>query len=426
MKQFKNILVLVYAFPPIPYSGTYRILRLCRNLPKLGFKVNVMTIPIDKAIPNDYRLLNHVPDDVAVFRTKIFDPWLRYQQWKSDHVDSSGYKYINKIVSLFFRLIFIPDHQIFWIPTAVLKAKKIIDQHQIKTLFVSSPPTSTLLTGVILKKMTKIRFVADLRDPIVGNIAQTNLINPKDIISRFEKKVLMWIERLVVKNADLVITNTESHRKEMTRNYNSEKFPTVRNSFEESDYHGINREKYDQFTISHTGAMYGNRNANILFDAIKSLEQKVLPTKLNLQVVFVGSVDDSVMKAIKKYGVEKYVLIKGRVSHKEAIEIMVKSHLLLLVKATGEGSLGQIPAKFFEYLGAQSKIFFIGPKMSEVASIMKELENDYVFENDKNELCRALQHEYDLYLNGLNKDCELPNIREFSSLRMSEKIATYL
>ena len=48
--------------------------------------------------------------------------------------------------------------------------------------------------------------------------------------------------------------------------------------------------------------------------------------------------------------------INKQVPHKIAIEIMMKSHLLLLVKATGKGSYGQIPAKFFEYIGVGTPV----------------------------------------------------------------------
>lgn len=54
-----NILIVAYSFPPIPYSGTYRIIRTCKGLSRLGVEVHALSINIDDDIPNDYELLFH-------------------------------------------------------------------------------------------------------------------------------------------------------------------------------------------------------------------------------------------------------------------------------------------------------------------------------------------------------------------------------
>ncbi len=426
MNKKEKILIIAYSFPPIPFSGTYRILRFCKGITEMGYSPFVMTINIDDNIPNDNNLMLKVPDLVKIIRTPIFDPWRKYQKWKKQKQGKSGYRVINKIISNLLRLISIPDHQVFWIPFAVYQGLKLIKKNKIKTVMVSSPPNSSLIIGLILKMLTNIKFVADLRDPIVGNVAQVHLIRPKDMISRFEKKVLESLEKLIVKNADIVITNTQTHSREMKANYRVDKFPTIRNSFDEDDYKGLLQDKYSKLTIAHTGAMYGRRNADILFNAIKKLEHELKPEPLNLQVLFVGNVDNSVLQAIENAGVGEYVKLVGRVSHKEAIQFMVKSHLLLLVKATGEGSLGQIPAKYFEYVGAGNKIIYIGPGQSEVAGLIKEYNQGYIFEDDEVELVDSLKAEYKKYLNGESVSIDQCDLFQFGSRNMSEKIIEIL
>ncbi|MDY6895200.1 MAG: hypothetical protein SVO01_07285, partial [Thermotogota bacterium] len=296
--------------------------------------------------------------------------------------------------SLLLRLITIPDHQIFWIPFAVFYGRKIIKQHHVKTIFVSSPPNSSQLIGYFLKKITKVKWIADFRDPIVGNIASTYLINPTDFISKIEARILIALEKLVVKNADIAIANTETHRKELTDKFVTDKFVTIRNSFDEDDYKGLSKEKYNKFTIAHVGSIYGLRKADILFKAVKKLEESIAPEALNLQILFVGNSVDAFKQTVNNHGVEKYVEIKGMVPHKEAIQIMMRSHLLLLIKATGEGSLGQIPAKFFEYVGTKNKVLCLGPKKSEVAKIIRDLNVGYVIEKDEMSLLDILNKEY--------------------------------
>jgi len=417
-----KLLIISYPFPPIPYSGTFRMMRLCKGLTKLGMTVHVLTIRIDDGIPNDYELLSQVPESVQIHRTHIIDPWRRYQNWKNGHKKAKGFKYINKILSFLFRLITIPDHQIFWIPFAVSRSYKILKKYHIKTVLVSSPPNSSLLIGYFLKRLANVKFIADLRDPIVGNIAQVNLINPTDLISKVEKNVLIFLEKLIVKSADIVITNTETHRKEMKTKYGLNKFYTIRNSFDEDDYKGISQEKYAKFTISHIGSMYGLRKADVLFEAIKRLESELSPDPLNLQVLFVGATDGKLEQAILQYGIEKYVEVIPAVPHSKAIEMMLRSHLLLMVKATGKGSLGQIPAKFYEYLGARNPILCLGPEKSEVAELINGVGVGCVSENNEDKIFEYLEYLYEEDLNNEPLTIDNKAIYNFSADRMARRM----
>ena len=418
----KKILIIAYPFPPIPYSGTYRIIRICKGLSRLGVEVHALSIKINDTIPNDYDLLKKLPNDINVHRTYIPDPWLLYQKWKKNNKDRKGFKYINKILSLLLRFITILDHQIFWIPFAVFYGRKIIKKHHIKTILISTPPNSSQLIGYLLKKITKVKWLADFRDPIVGNIAATHLINPTDFISKIETRILVALEKLVVKNADICIANTETHRSELKQKFNTDKFATIRNSFDEDDYKDLSKEKYNKFTIAHVGSMYGLRKADILFEAVKKLEKSIMPEILNLQVLFVGKGGDDLKRSINNYGVEKYVEIKGMVPHKEAIQIMMRSHLLLLIKATGKGSLGQIPAKFFEYLGTMNKILCIGPEKSEVAEIITGLKAGYIIEDNLSKIYGILQKEYSAYQQK-RIDTIDSEIVDYGSLHIADKVA---
>lgn len=390
----------------------------------MGVQVDALTIKTNKDIPNDFDLLSQIPESVTVHRTQIFDPWIKYEHWKKSHQEMVGFNYIIKITSLFFRLISIPDHQIFWIPFAVLQGRKIVKKHNIKTIFVSSPPNSSQLIGYFLKIFTNVKWIADFRDPIVGNIAATHLIYPTDLLSKLEKWILEAFEKLVIKNADVAIANTETHRRELENKFNLDKFVTIRNSFDEDDYKGISRGKYEQFTISHIGSMYGLRKADILFKAVKNLEESLAPEALNLRILFVGNSDTALKQCVIKHGIEKYVEIKGMVSHKRAIKIMMRSHLLLLIKATGKGSLGQIPAKFFEYLGAQKKILYIGPEQSEVAQIINKFRYGFTITDNNDEILRVLRTEYFDYHKGIRRSSTTHEIRDFSNSKMAKKLAS--
>lgn len=421
-----RLLIVAYTFPPIPYSGTYRTLRLCKGLDKLGVKLHVLTINQYNDIPNDYVLLTKIPKSVAVYRTPIIDPWRRYQVFKKKYERIKGFRYINKVISLALRFITIPDHMVMWVPFAVFKGIKIIKDQKIDMVYVSSPPNSSQLVGYFLKKFTKVKYVSDFRDPIVGNIAEVNLLNPSDLLSRIERRIRVSFEKVIVNNAYKVVANTVTHSNELAKRFKKDKIHTIRNCFDEDDYKGLDNERYKKFTIAHLGSMYGLRKTDVLFKAIKKLEIEYSPESLNLQVLFVGMNAPELKRVIDDYDVERYVKIKGLVSHKEAIQIMVRSHLLLLVKATGEGSNGQIPAKYFEYLGTRNKILCIGSEESEVSALIRSLNAGFIIENDESNMFQVLRDLYEKFVQGDIQVIDHPDIRRYTIDHMAEEIKKLL
>ncbi len=422
----KKVLIISYPFPPIPYSGSYRVVRMCKGLVQRGIEVFVLSINIDKRIPNDYELLDKVPPKVRVFRKNIFDPWLAYQHWYRRKEKTKIVKWLNRVISNLLKLISIPDHQIFWIPTAFMSAKKIVVEYGVDTVLVSSPPISTLLIGHLLKKRLEMRFLADFRDPIIGNIAAVNLIDPKDLLSKIEKRILAKIETIIVRSADAILANTQTHKKELEAKYCIDCVQVVRNAYDEDDYKNDGLKSFEAFTISHLGSIYGLRNADILFAAIKKFEKEHGDNGLSLQILLVGQNAPSIESSIKRYGVTQYVTLKSPVTHKDAITIMARSHVLLLLKASGDGSLGQIPAKFYEYLGARKPVICIGPETSEVAKLIGELNAGFTIENNVEKLTEVIKQLYNDYLSQKSLRLTHPGLDKFTLTTMADQVLELL
>jgi hypothetical protein len=420
----KKILFVAYTFPPIPYGGTFRALRLCRGLSEQDIECHVITIKEYADIPNDYDLLTKVPDSVHVHRTPIIDPWRRYQSFKKQQTGKFWPRVVNKLISLLLLPITFPDHMLLWVPFAVLRARQVIKKHNIDTVLVSSPPDSSQLVGLILKKLYKVHWLADFRDPIYGNVAQINMINPTHVLDRLQKNLLVKYDRLIATSADVLIANTETHAGTLRKYYGCTNVHVIRNSFDSIDFLNNNVEKYPELTISHVGSIYGKRNPNILFSAINLLAAECAPETLRLKVIFIGLGGNSISENIERHGVCDYVTVKDQVPHHEAIETMRRSHLLLLIKATGKWSQGQIPGKFFEYIGSRNPILCVGPKESEVADIIRENDLGYIVEDNQEEMLNIMRGVYRQF----NEKGSLPTpldvqTEPFSSKAMVDKMS---
>jgi glycosyltransferase involved in cell wall biosynthesis len=390
----RNILILAYTFPPNPYGGSYRALRLSNGLMEHGVECHVVTLNIYDDIPNDFTLLEKVPEGIHIHRTHIIDPWRKYQTYKSKNKGKVWFKYINKLVSFALRFITFPDHMLLWVPFAIIKSRQVIKKYGIKEVLVTSPPHSSLLVGWFLKKTMKVNWVADLRDPIFGNVAQVHLIDPTNAIDKIEKKLLFKFDDFVAKNADVVVANTEHHSKVLKKRHPEKNITFIRNSFDSNDFVNIKKELYKEFTISHIGSIYGKRNPEPLFIALRRIIDSAAPSKLSIRIQFVGQISISLESLINKYSLSNYIRIINMVPHHEAISIMCNSQLLLLIKATGNWSAGQIPGKFFEYAGSRTKILCLGSLNSEVATLINENNLGYVVDNDIDQLTEIIQSEY--------------------------------
>lgn len=130
---------------------------------------------------------------------------------------------------------------------------------------------------MVFKKITKVRWIADFRDPIYGNVAQVDMINPKRFIEKLKKKILRRYDRFIAKNADMLIANTENHADLLRKNYGCNHVEDVRNSYDSHDFDTPGIKKYNELPIAHVGSIYGKRNPDLLFSAIKKPSLEAAP-----------------------------------------------------------------------------------------------------------------------------------------------------
>jgi glycosyltransferase involved in cell wall biosynthesis len=420
----KKILLVAYAFPPIPYGGSYRSLRLCRGLVARGVSCHVVTVRELDDVPNDYHLAAQIPSQVAVTRTSIIDPWRRYQAVKRRYLGKRWFKYVNKVISLLLRGITFPDHMLLWVPFAYLHSRRICKAHDIDTVLVSSPPDSAHLVGWMLQRSLKVRWVADFRDPIHGNVARVSMIEPKALLDKMEKWLLKRYDRFVALRADILLANTETHARQLKMEYGLEHVHVVRNSYDPADYEGLlNLPRFPLYTIAHVGSVYGRRNPEVLFKALSRIVEEASPERPALELIFLGLGGNTLAEQIEQFGLSDYVKVREQVPHDQALEVMCRSHLLLLIKATGKWSLGQIPGKFFEYIGSRNRILCIGPKGSEVASLIREHDLGEVVEDDMEEMLAILKRNYHQFAeDGGCQRLAVQQVSPFSSVKMVESV----
>lgn len=165
---------IVYNFPPAAGAATQRILKFLKYLNKFGHKTYVLTVDKVDYPDLDFTLIDKIPEETKVFRTKYWTPFGIYRKITGRKSDEKipvafikdNHKSIAERISVFVRLnIFLPDAKIGWLPYAVKNGRKIIKEEKIDLIISSGPPHTTHLIAKTLKKKTGVKWISDFRDP---------------------------------------------------------------------------------------------------------------------------------------------------------------------------------------------------------------------------------------------------------------------
>jgi glycosyltransferase involved in cell wall biosynthesis len=150
-----------------------------------------------------------------------------------------------------------------------------------------------------------------------------------------------------------------------------------------------------KFTLSHIGSLLSKRNPENLWNVLSDLISENDSFSNDFQLNLVGAVSKNVLNTLKKYNLTNHLKNIGYVSHKESIAFQKKSQLLLLIEIDSDDTKCIIPGKLFEYMASGRPIIAIGPKESDVESIIKETNTgQYFYYDDYNNLKTLILSHY--------------------------------
>ncbi len=251
-----RVLIITYYWPPGGGAGVQRWLKFAKYLPEYGWEPVILTVDPDfAAYPAIDKSLNEdVTEKTRVYRTKATD-WFRVYPGKKSEIPSAGFakNMDNTLKGKIFRFIrgnfFIPDPRKGWNRFAFKKACDLIENENISHFVTTSPPHSTQLIGLKLrKKYPGIKWIADLRDPWT-DIYYYHLFYPTIIAKAIDR----YYESSVLKNADLITTVGPS----ISNHFRSksaaapERIRVIYNGYDDSDFRDIKMQEPDNFTIAY-------------------------------------------------------------------------------------------------------------------------------------------------------------------------------
>ncbi|MDT0557392.1 glycosyltransferase family 4 protein [Ichthyenterobacterium sp. W332] len=368
----KKVLIITYYWPPAGGPGVQRWLKFVKYLPQFGIEPMVY-VPANPSYPIiDETLLSEIPDGISVLKQPILEPYKIASFFSLKKVKTIAKGIINdkakqgwkeRFLLAIRGNLFIPDARKSWVKPSVRYLSTLIEDFGIDTVISTGPPHSMHLIGYKLKLKHSIQWIADFRDPwtTIGYHKQLKLLSPA-------KKKHIRLESEVLNKADKIIVTSHKTLEEF-ESKTTTPVKVITNGF---DDHGIIKPKKEaKFTLSHIGSLLSERNPEVLWKVLSELVKENEDFKLHFQLHLYGTVSESIIDSLTEYGLKGFVTSHGYVSHEEAIKAQMVSQVLLLIEIDSEDTKAIIPGKLFEYLASGTPILSIGPKNSEVETILK-------------------------------------------------------
>jgi glycosyltransferase involved in cell wall biosynthesis len=381
-----KVLIITYYWPPSGGAGVQRWLKFTKYLPSSGWMPVVLSVlPEYAAYPfRDTSLYGDIPLDVEVHRTKAINYFSLYSKDQSK-IPSAGFASETtggkkSTLSRFIRgNFFIPDPRKGWNKYAFRKACELIKTENIGHIITTSPPHSTQLIGLKLKRrFPHLRWVADLRDPWT-DIYYYDMFHPTALARMIDRAM----EKMVLEKADTILTVGNSLAALFASKVPDieEKIHVVPNGYDEEDFEGIASTQPAIFTITYVGTLSEAYPVKSFLEAVQGCAASGTPLHLR----FVGSVPESVRGIIGSESDGCTTEFIPYSDHPVAIKHMMSSSLLLMIIPDHPSGKSIITGKLFEYMASGKPVLFIGPVDGDAAHLLARCGYKGIFGYDNTE-----------------------------------------
>lgn len=351
----KNVLVIVYYFPPMGGSGVQRPLKFVKYLREFGWNPIVLCPEPGAYQVFDSSLQKELEEiDVEVHRVKASTPfhWLvKKDGGNTLTVSNRKARFLRKIS----KLIYYPDNKKAWIKPAVLKGRELIESKNIDLIFSSAPPFSNHLAALQLKQETRIPLVLDYRDSWLNNHFMTDLFG-------WQRSIMKRMEESCLKEADIVIGLDEFMVDGIAKNHPELNVKTriIPHGYDPEDFSKLDKSNFlyqkGKLNFLYSGLFYESNQPDLFLKVIRSLIEERSELKNIIHLHFQGGLDERIQKLILRLGLSDIVTDYGYVQHSKAVSNLAQADVLWMISNFSR-KLKQIKSgKLFEYIGSGKPI----------------------------------------------------------------------
>lgn len=417
-----KILFIACYSPLINNSASIETLQYLNNLVNEGNDIHLLTVDFPKnSIYYDEYILSMLNPKVKIHKVsggKIFEKIMpKKGNNEVNSNNNSSKSALKELLKKGKKIIAIPDMYLNWARKASKVGLELMEKERFDVIFSMHEPPSSHICAMYIKKENKgVPWITYWSDPWLKDSTRENM-------GYIRRKIEGEFEKDIINLADRYIFVTKSNRDDYLNSYNIPKEKTfiLTRGYDEKAYEKIKStvpaEKInkDKINFIYAGEIFSKlRNTNPFVEALKILEKRDSESFKKLNVLFFGNIDN---EGMKKNLVDVTVVdVSPRIPYDKAISYMLNGDVLMIF---GNKNSRQIPAKIYDYFGADGIIFVIlGDENDPILDVVRDKEKCIVVNNNPEEIVGGI---YKIF-NHLDNEDKFHPLKEYKWENISGKL----
>lgn len=388
-----SILIITPFFAPQSHAAVFRAYKLAKYLPQHGWDVHIVTTDTNYLYNEDHSLLDALPSNVQIHRTRYVEPSIRgvrmalggkdrtYKTLKaslssninSEPIQSNSLKNIFVQVYVYLRRVWLnnPDQYWTWEASAVRHSIKLIRNNNIPIIMTSALPYTSYRIGYRIKQLTDVRWVADFRDPATH---ARKMISSSDRVFLKQRQ----LEQLAVDHADIITVLSKSYALILTEMYglsNNHAIQFITTGLDKqllfSEGEGVDIPKFPYFIF--IGEYIPSYDEGF-FQVFAQCLQNPQVTKTDIRLLVIGNMSlnkPRLQPIIDRYGLNEHVEFIDHLPQQQLYQYIQQAKAALLIPGK-RVMWWNLFAKLVDYIALKIPTIAIVPDPSEARTHLQK------------------------------------------------------
>jgi glycosyltransferase involved in cell wall biosynthesis len=361
------VLFVSYAFPPVGGAGVQRTTKFVKYLPSHGWQCSVLTAKNPSVPVLDERLLDEIPPETRVVRTRTFEPSYAAKQAVAGAQGeaSTTAARARALLKLGASALLQPDAQMLWNVTAVRAGLSLLREQRHDAIVASGPPFSSFLLGALLARLSGVPLVLDYRDE--WDISNAYWENKK--LDQVSLRVQRAMQRAAVREAAALVATSRPSMQALERVRDEARSRAqvvcLYNGFDSADFEAYpagSRVHGGRYRLSYLGTLWNLTDVTPVVEAVELLADTRPELLARLELFFAGrrtEPQEAILARLRRVPIALQRL--PYVEHGEVIGLLKSSDGLLVLLSDVPHAERVVPGKVFEYMASGRTVLCVAP-----------------------------------------------------------------